>query len=112
VSDYTPEQLRRIDGLIEQHVFGRAVEWRDGVPYSPDHSAPMLLPEYTAAGTWAWLVLEWLARNVGTVCIDVGTETWYSVCEKIEVVAITLPLAVCLHALAVAGVDVEKEVAG
>lgn len=159
--DYTPEQLRKLDGLIEQHVFGHEIvcwDWpcgrepecgtyeasmsqnngedfrwfieRGPVYVDPDtsdfwppspwpedtsdipglHALVTPAPHYTTCWTHAGLVLEWLGPRVETVCIDAGTETWGVESDKYDVFAPSLTLAICLHALAVAGVDVAKEV--
>jgi hypothetical protein len=143
MSDYTQGQLRKLDGLIEMHVFGRKivawdfphgegpccevvrnksqdeehiayVEMRH-VPHEGQDEEPIVhvgmrrVLHYTTDWRHAGWVLEWLAKNVDCVCIDTGTEAWYSESEGREAVAHTLPLAICLHALMVTGVDVAKE---
>ena len=135
MSDYTLDQLRRIDGLVEQHVFGsRIVVWDfpygDGPCYeverteSQDDDGETLayvgmlhVPPYTTDWAHAGRVLEWLVTWSRYMCIELRknpqTQAWYSDEEPggmEEGEGATLQLAICLHALAVAGVDVEREV--
>ena len=94
MSDYTPEQLRRIDGLVGEHVMG-----------SP---GLRVYPQYTTCWTHAGLVLEWIVNRRAITLSRWHDESMQG--EGVLSEATSLPLVICLHALAVAGVDVAKEV--
>ena len=161
--EYTPEQLRRIDGLVEQHVFEHQIvcwDWPCGWAeehdeyeasktstvdkYSAyDERGPVYIepgtsdfwppkpwlgkgkdwalvtpvPHYTTDWRHAGRVLERLVPKTYYGYLELTqnpqTKMWYSDAEPGgmgEGEGATLQLAICLHALAVAGVDVEKEV--
>ena len=122
MSDYTPGQLRRIDMLVAVHVEGLRVdasEWHNLSDAVRDAGGNLAtVPHYTTDGAHAWRVLEWLVEGEADIEIcksmdgsggyrSLDTTDWY---HQRWGEAKTLPLAICLHALAVAGADVEKEV--
>ena len=113
MSDYTPAQLRTLDWLIAVHIFHDHRHIYDGgVADIRGPNASLPAEAYTTDWEYAGRVLEWLAQRTEALCIDAGTESWGVESDKYDIVAPTLPLAICLHALQVAGVDVEKEVTG
>jgi hypothetical protein len=111
VRDYTPEQLRRLNWLVAVRIFGDNRHLHDGDIADirgPHGSLPA--EAYTTDWQHVGRVLEWLVKNVDCVCIDTGTEAWGVESDNVDVSASSLSLAVCLHALAVVGVDVETEI--
>jgi hypothetical protein len=141
VNDYTPEQLRKLDVLIARHIFRLTVldmpqwmpdtfagielqsgRWEAFVTVEPTGLQDEVCPDYTTDWRHAGRVLEWL---VGVKAYTGGVtlrhrpsrNEWQSGIlvgrlSPAPGVANTLPLAICLHALRVVGVDVEREVAG
>jgi hypothetical protein len=116
---YTKEQLRKIDALIAEHMFGHEV-FTNGLGiqlmYPEKLRAATNVPHYSTNIATAWDIVEKLHGH--GVRIETGSDgvnryrclSYYNdTC--ISVRATTAPLAICLLALKSKGIDIEQELA-
>jgi hypothetical protein len=125
----TPEQLRKIDALVAEHIFEKVVYFSDGefvkADGTPIHDYRMrdkkgsyreFTPHYSTDIAAAWEIVEKLhgqSFRIETGSDGVNRYRCFSYYKdtNISVRATTAPLAICLLALKVMGIDIEQELA-
>lgn len=120
MTNYTPEELRRIDALVAEKVFKFDIAYYEKYQGS-DYSGPLIdlpypqgysiCPHYTISIADAWTIVEKLVDHDPVICqwyYEDDTWEWSCSFEDDSAKASTVPLAICLAALKAVDIDIDK----